>query len=411
MIRVSDLRNARAEIASRIANHCAHGPQSRGLPPEVKACGQYLGPTDGGSGQRGVHGTAAALRVLGSTEGSDARDLVPQLVRYLGDRLTIEKALRSEPDFLYFSRRLASEDHNVIKLSETLYALSFVPPAVCSTEELVQRIAQQLLAGLQGDSGWTYFLDQPGEAQVLPTAHAVRALARTGYDVAKPARWLLKRLSQTSGPSGAGHRADLSVRVYCLFVLAFSGIEHPPETRELKGLFKELWRKLEPLMADDVEQNVEYGRGDERYFVRVPWQLYLIPLAAKLSTLYRFASLGVQGRLAAILRSVGSPEGFIYPDSGYNCSARTNAILFDSLALIEDHVSRHPWKVVPGMIWDGLRAVAGSRLATFGGISTAVVFAAVSVRQWIAVSGRLSDLAPEILVSAVVILLSARKPR
>ena len=87
MINSARLEEARSEILQRFVNRCQKGPQISDLPNDVSACGQYL---DAGSRQRGLHGTAAALRVLSGSKDTEARSLSERIVSYLVSRTDIE---------------------------------------------------------------------------------------------------------------------------------------------------------------------------------------------------------------------------------------------------------------------------------------------------------------------------------
>src|ERR1051325_2079812 len=90
MITSADLRKSREVIASQFITQCNSGPQISGMPSTDAACGQFLG--DATSAQRGVHGTAAALRVLAEDGRPEARNLIPRLIRYVEERHKIELA-------------------------------------------------------------------------------------------------------------------------------------------------------------------------------------------------------------------------------------------------------------------------------------------------------------------------------
>ncbi len=414
MIRREDIAIAKRSIADRFLHHCKFGPQVKALPRDVKACGQFL--DEEGSRQRGMHGTAAAIRVLGADGSGDARALLPQLIQYVERRDEIELAtVTRDEDKAQLANQISRDDANVIKVSELLLALAFVERAVCPTEALCKKLAERLMNGRIDDRGWGYFLDRrEGEPQLLPTAHAVRALSMHGYSVGKPLEYILNALTTPSAGSAAVTRVDISVRVFCLYVLSFSknGQRTIPEER-LRRIFLSMWERLEPLLDfDDIEQNVEYSRNGEHYYVRVPWQLYLIPLACTLATRRTFASRAAQVRLGSVLRAVATKEGFLYPHSGEHVSSRTNAIVYDALTAIEDclpHTSS--WGLFPSYLMDRFRRALNSAYLTWAGYLFAAALIVVSILRWYRDGGSIKDLAPGLLSGITLLLLTVRKAR
>lgn len=392
---------AREGIATRFLRQCRDGPQSAGLAVDVKACGQRLDETE--SPQRGLHGTAAAIRVLAQHEHHEARALIPQLVRYVAERARVERPEVPES--------IRGDACNVIKISEALFALHHVDGAVAPTEDLRKELSERLLRASIAGRGWSYYTDLPQQVELLPTAFAVQALATEGYPVEGQVQSLVAAVSGRVTGEGRVGAADVSVKVLCLYVLAFgkAGQALVREV-ELKKPFMQLWAKLSSLLKnEDIEQNVEYDRRDEHRYVRVPWQLHLMALAARLAPFRSFAAYSVQSRLRSILTAATSPAGFLYPHSGAKVSARTNATLYGVLKVIQGRLPEVGWMLVPGVVVDFL---VNSRLTALVARAVAVVVGLVSVLSWVE-SGRseLAALAPNILSAVLLFLLSARRDR
>ncbi len=274
---------------------------------------------------------------LASLDNSEAKTAARRTVNYLTNRMTIEKL--SAPSHGKDERitKIADDESNVIKISELLYALSYVTASVASTEPLVSSLADHLRDGMSENRGWTYFLtDGRMSPQLLPTAYAIRGLAAHGFDVQEPIQFLMHELEFSAGQQ---RQTDISVRVLCIFVLSFlpSRPENVQESK-LRGWLARLWTQLEPLLGQDLEANIEYSDGDSHYYVRVPWQLYLICTASRLKPFRCFAAALAQRRLSSIVRAAGSEQGFFYPHSGDRVSTRTNGILYDVLCLIREEV-------------------------------------------------------------------------
>jgi hypothetical protein len=412
MIKSPQLRTAKALIARRFIAQCNDGPQVKGLPAGTKACGQFA--DERVSSQRGFHGTAGAIRVLGEEGRTDsrAREIIPGLIQYVERRASIEQELCANNHLPSLKEQLERDDANVIKLSELLFALSFVDVAVSDTEALRNLLAGRLCANMVNSSGWGYFLAKSDvEPQLLPTAHAVRALAEHGYPVDQPIEFLRSALTAKSS-NGKTKRADISVHVFCLYVLSFIKNPERVERRESRKEFLSLWRRLDTLLTDDIEQNIEYSRDDEHYYVRVPWQLYLLALASKLAPWRRFASRTAQLRLKSILEDVSSTEGFFYPHSGLRVSSRTNAVLYDVLSIIEGQLT-HRWELLltPAHLVDLIRTFLSSTWVKRFARLIALVLVAVSTYSWYHRGGHLAELAPELLAAIILLFVSGGKAR
>ena len=235
------LQKARSEILQRFVQRCQKGPQVSDLANHIRACGQYL---DAGSRQRGMHGTAAALGVLSSTKDAEARSLAESIVSYLVGRSDIELAI-PDTNQEQVHRQIDRDDHNVIKVSEVLFALSFVDGAVEGREVLKGRLVEALRKGIIHGEGWDYFLDHSKTPELLPTAFAIRALAEHGYenDIEGPVRFLLGFLRDPKEGSWRS-RADINVRALCLYVLTFSkGLDRLVDRSVLKKAMSALWRR------------------------------------------------------------------------------------------------------------------------------------------------------------------------
>ena len=384
------------------------GQQSRDLDPQdAAAFGQYLDQLP--SHHRGMHGTSAALRVLASVDGSEGRTAARRVVRYLTDRAAIEEVAPPPQGKEDRIRKVREDEQNVIKVSEVLYALSHVPRSVAETGSLVSDLAARLRAGMTQNRAWTYFLNESqAPPQLLPTAYAVRGLAAHRYDVGEPVQYLVRELQS---PMGRPRQTDISVRVLCVFVLAFlPSLPAGVEEGKLRGWLARLWNQLEPLLGQDLEANIEYSNGDSNYYVRVPWQLYLISAASRLKPFRCFASALAQRRLSSIVKAVGSEEGFFYPHSGDRVSSRTNGILYDVLWLIRDEIRSKAIFLIPFQIIDNVRVFFGSRRMKVSLTVLVLAIIVASIWSWTrAASASIADLGPGFAGALMLLILSARK--
>lgn len=351
------IAEARRRIQELFRDQCKHGRQTTALAAkEAAACGQFLQVRD--RPQRGLHGTAAAIRVLADDTDSDSVDLVKRMVHYLRNRDTCEPQSAA---------KCLRDNGNVIKISETIAALTSVPQTTTATSDIADKLASALRSNMKEDRGWSYFLDDTDEPEALPTAYACYALSKLGVDQAfqKSKHYLLNHLKKryTHSTDARDRDVDTMTDVFCLYVLALSdaGAETPSDRKVLAAIFDRVWRRLETLLNQDLEQNIEYWHQEETCYVRVPWQLYLLSLAAHYRFRGKFSSLVAQRQLMHILDKLNR-EGFLYPHSGKFLSARTYAILYEVLGKVQSHLNRENLFALL-RVWDYTRSILCSRVA------------------------------------------------
>lgn len=331
---------AKDQIRNLFLNQCTHGRQTRDLPGQAAACGQFLNVL--GSPQRGLHGTAAAIRVLGGDTRQETGDLVLRMVEYIRNRDVYEPGNR---------QKCTRDDNNVVKMSEAVIALQHVPPA----RDFVAELAQRLRSGIVQGHGWSWFLDDQGAPEPFPTAFACYALSSLGpaTEVDGARKYLMRCLQQSNLANGSGMKhADTITYVFCLYVMTIltAGQTNSEERQFLRGRFDRTWHRLEPLLGDDLEQNIEYWDGGETRYVRIPWQLYLLALASHYRVHRRFSSLAAQTKLVHILDMV-KDDNYLYPYSGKFLSSRTYAILYEVLETIHRNVEHR--RLFPlFLLWD-----------------------------------------------------------
>lgn len=391
---------ARHEIENLFLRQCRYGQQAQDLRPAATACGQFVGVGAETLRQRGLYGTAAAIAVLARSSSTDAAGCLAGLIDYVRNRSGYESDRPGQ---------LAKDEQNIIKTSELLYALTLVKPAVAGREELIALLAQRLLACKNIGGGWPYFADQAdADWEMLPTSYALRALHAWGYDVREPMTELLRRLRGAGSTTAGGTGADIAVEVLALYSIWSVNNGDASIGRVLRSEVKRRWKVLERLMEVDIEQNVEYWRGNETGYVRVPWQLYLMSLLAQLLPYRAFAGQRLQGALARLLRAI-TTAGFRYPHSGKLLSARTNAIAYEVLGDIER--SLKPYPLYLGPFWfDALRNLLASRMVAVIAGGTGLFLIGWSTVRWFAGGGEIVELAPDLIAGAILSLLSLRRP-
>lgn len=401
VISAHDLEQARTRVAQMIADHCRSGRQTMDLKDtSVASCGQFVGNDHDHPAvtQRGLHGTAAAIAVL-ARSGSEVRDtqmLLDRLLRYAESRHKGEANAGNPLPASHIDR----DETNVIKLSELLYAVSFV----AESNSVAARIRKRLVARLKAmavNNGWPYFSGTPdARPHLLPTAHAVLALSAVRETPEPAIQYLENSLrGDSAGAKNGIDEADISIRVFALYVLVFASRFNAgtPVSAELRTRFEEMWRRTSKLLGSEcIEQNIEYGTGSETFYVRVPWQLYMLALAARVR-FKRFATVSAQGRLRSIVSSMKAGE-FRYPHSGSQVSTRTNAIAHEVCGRILEERDR----------WSGLSwRVAADAVRTSPWLRRIALLICIGIAGWSLIAWFLYEfsvagLAPE-LVGAVVI--------
>jgi hypothetical protein len=317
------LRHASDHIESLFLETCLNGAQSADLPSGVFACGHYLDTP--GRNQRGLHGMAAAVRVLAQSSVPRAPEAVRGLVAYLEDRETLERNRPVSPvEDTSTEAWLARDNLKTIKNAEILYALSFVRRGVANVDRLVSTYVDRLAT--DNPHGWPVFLDEPpGSADLLPTAYAIRALASHGYSTARQQDYLRNAVVQDDS-----HTAPPYVRVLTTLAVAELGLLPAPD---IADILADLWTQLEPELALDVEAKIDFLRDRRHEYVYVPWQLYLLAAHASVNAWTSDSVARARTKLARVVSEV-SRGGYVYPASGGRLSTRTHGILYDVIQTV-----------------------------------------------------------------------------
>jgi hypothetical protein len=387
---------AQLKITQQFLQQCTHGAQTRRLPNEFAACGQFIAGEAEEIEQFGLHGISAALRVLAPCHSTECGAIVGRLVTYCEAIFGVNPSHQIDTNC-----DLKSEDkQNVIKLGELLYGLSFVTAAQADRGPLIRHIADQLLSSMRNDKGWGYFL-AGSVPELLPTAYAVRGLAQNGFDTRGPQRFLLDGLDMRKQFAHPSH-ADLTTAVACTYCLTFCGTVSDEEKTILRNAFLSEWRAFEPLLGEDFEQNLEYWHGKQTEYVRIPFQLYLLALAAEYS-FWRFASYYAQRSLQAVVDALRTGS-FKYSYSGECLSSRTNSIAFDVILVIRSRIRHRLWLNLANS-WDRVRVFFGSKTFRVSAALVAFSFVGWAVWEW-SKTGKVADLAPELLAGILMFFLT-----
>lgn len=395
-----------SSIRSRFDLLLEGGAQIRGLPDGMIAAGQYLNRFD--FEQRGLFGTAAAVLVLSCTpDSNDGLRKLQELVDYLRHREDIEPGLATDPEeAIEISRRIAVERLDTFKAADVVFALSRVPVTVLGRDvhlrELIQRIEAARLSG----GGWGTRLDTDVSSfDPLATAHVLRALAAASVPAKESdVEALIQHLrtgSGTESPYG---------RIFALTVVA--AIRLKTQRAFLKEEHRRLVATLRTQMSSPAEANYEYTVGRRQYYVRIPWQLYLIELTLRLFPSTKFFSFLWQQPLLAAAKLIESPVGFTYPSSGEAQSTRTHGITCELMRLISVSLATAPRMRAVGTTINTATQLAYSRVTSVAlWLAAAVIVGYTSVAWALSSQHTATELAPNFIAAAVLVLLQVVRAR
>lgn len=343
MISKDRVREARNRVERVIHDSCLNGRQSKVLPADQLACGQFIGEGARELEQKGLHGTAAALLVLARSNRENSQDAVARLVNWI-------KAYREENAEDVRDDKILQDRKNIIKTSEILFSLSNVGGGI-NVEDYKQQLAKTLINAKVERSGWSYFAGQGNSYEIIPTAYAVGALAHFGevQELEYPVRSLADDLRADIEAEEQRNPADYSAYILILYVLS----SLPKNIRDeyadaCERAVAHYWDRLRSLFDSDLEQNIEYWHKEtaENKYVRIPWQLYYVCASARIRPNFVFANFRANTRIENVVNKVLS-NGFVYPHSGHLISSRTYSIIYDTLGCVEDNWSRSIRFLVP----------------------------------------------------------------
>ena len=410
------LKIARQRIEQLFIDQCANGSQTTDMTDDsVAACGQFLGSDAKTVGQRGLHGTAAAIKVLSQVDDQRARALVPRLVKYAGDRHSIEHARKADSmaEQVLSDSKCTLDAQNVIKVGELLEAMAYAQQGAADVSVVLSELGSRLKNSIREGKGWYYFADEKRPPKMLPTAYAMMGLAAAGmYEDARIAeKYLTEELlrfyqSPSTSPEDSQTRA---IHIACLYTVTFrKRPDGQVDTEGLRGVFQALWKRSHAELAHDDEQNVEYWRHlNKSCYVRVPWQLYLLALAGHYSFGWNFSRSAAQNLLTRTVRTASAAGGFVYPHSGQRPSARTNAVLHEVLGSLAGLLQHRDLGILPQLSEVVARDLR-SWVARIIYLLVALAIIAYSLREACAAASPMwPQLAPGFIGAVVMLLLSA----
>lgn len=401
MIDVNRINRAKKIICTTILDQVENGAQSKEL-TDAFACGQFLKVAS--THQRGFHGTAAAIRVLAGYH-STYNEQLRKLLQYLEKADEYDKEKDTNDG-------LNRDLNNIIKSAEILYSLSYIHSGTANTENLKLTISEKLYKSKNDDGGWAYFADIKEESDMYFTSSVYLALKSHNYNnLQKTRSYLVEKLRYYKKENIPD---PTTFSKLCFIVYTFVKLKEYKSDKELKKLlievFKKLWRSEHCVINNDFEQNIEYPCKQRHYYVRIPWQLYLLSIANSLIPRY-FAQRKSIERLNTILNSIIDDNGFIYKQSGKNISTRTYSKLFEVLSNIEESFKLN-FKFYIFNAIDWIRTFFNSR--AFKNIISiiGIIIIGFIVFKWVKDGAiDMDSIAPSIIASLLILSLQLSKTK
>lgn len=394
-------------ITEKFRKQLENGLQNQDLHANYRACGQFL---ETQSPQRGMHGSIAALRVLATENQQQDIPTIKGLVKYLQKIIKIEQKAGQKNE-----AKVVSSKNNIVKKAELLYALSFVRSGTISTESFRNQINKELEQVFNG-RGWPAFVNSDNKTpKLIPSAYAFFALSKNGYTNLTDATkgFLLSEFESRVNKNTikVENTTDFATLVLSLFTLVF-GDSNPTKqnSRKYRAYLQYLWGSEFNIMEIDVEENIEYPMKSDHFYIRIPFQLYLLAISCKIN-IRIFTSAKSTRRLKAIYKNVMSDRGFIYPHASGAISARTYSIIYELFSIIKRQ-ARFNLRGYIFYVADQLRTFMSSRPVRIVLYSLLWLFMAITIYLWWCCPDvKIGGLAPPMVMFVIANLLGLSKRR
>ncbi len=391
------LQWAMTRIEEQFRDLLENGTQAAGMPEGIYAAGQHLNPYS--LNQRGFYGTSAALLVMSRTRPSPNRiGIIEGLIKYVADRETIEHDVPStEEDQAMLPARLFLDWNIAFKCADLLYALAAAPAAAAGREALLKKVLGILVAARRQAGGWAVDLDPVHDRDPLATASIVRGLHAAGVAVDSADLDLVRKDAAEPGS------VSPYVRCFCLLVMAEIG---DGDDKALK-IWRELFDILRHELHERTEANYEFVIRNRQYWVRVPWQLYLIASTAHCKPASLIFAPDIRRALLDCLQAVDSPEGYVYTAFGHMKSTRTYGILMDTLWIVRSRL--HTTRILSrlSLMANWTIRIVYARSSMWLALSAAFGLTGFGLYVWISGSaGRVAEVGPELAAAALLGIIS-----
>ncbi len=388
---------AMSRIEEQFRDLLDNGTQAAGIPLGVYAAGQHLNPYS--LNQRGFYGTAAALLVMSRSRPSPNRiGIIEGLIKYINDRPALEQGLLdTEEDQAMLPARLILDWKTAFKCADLLYALAATPPAVAGRETLLQNVLRRLEDGRRKTGGWSVDLDPSRDRDPLATASVIRGLHAAGVSVEPSDIDLVRQDAMTVG------RVSPYVRCVCLLVL----LEVNESDDSTVKIWNDLLDVLRPELHERTEANYEFTVGNRQYYVRVPWQLYLIASASICKPMSLIYTSDVRRALLDCVQAVDSSDGYVYTAFGHMKSTRTYSILMDTLWRVSKQLQTSKFLARTSLTANWAIRILYAQISARIALLAALGLAGLAAYAWLSESNsRLSAIGPELAAAVLLGLIS-----
>ena len=327
-INPNDLKAGLTEISNQVAEHCQDGNQNNGLENDTLACGQFYGDNVKERLQRGLHGTAAAILILLSSQKNEHVAIAKKLIVYAKNHKSIDS-------------KNSDDDLNIIKQSEILASIN----NLAEEHDYCKQLKNTLLSQQSASNGSCGFYIDDKLPSELATGYLILALYEyvTPSQITKSAKYLWEKQRKLESDKKSSDIYAIGLRSFILYVLSIcmkDGIEGVFTSKDLFSDIVNLWHYSSSHYNSQFEIFIEYYYNEKNSYIRLPWQIYLAH-ALLLSDSSYFYSKRFQ-RYLSVLNKSSLSGGYKYDFVGPYFSTRTNAILYSFLKFASEckpHVS------------------------------------------------------------------------
>ena len=330
MINPDDINKSQIEIEKLFYLQVENGQQSASINnPNASACGQFL--KEYHREQRGIHGTSAALYVLSHSHDQSQKVTIPKLFHYITNRQNIETNITNNQ----MDASIIRDSKNIIKIGEILNSLSNINTGIVPKDNYVQQLLNELTSFKKNRDGWGYFTDSPErDAELLPTIFAIKGILSIQSADDDAVRFVARECLNKIN-SNTIDNTSYAIVILGIYTLSFYDLANVAGLN-FKEIVSKLFSKNPMSLSEGNEMNIEYWYGEKHEYIRIPWQIYLIALAAKYSPI-QFSKLVTQERLKELVGSTLN-AGFKYVYSGPYISSRTNYIIYECLSHVKQNL-------------------------------------------------------------------------
>lgn len=418
------LRAARESVVEAFLLDCRQRSKAAELPEGLFASGQFFNEPK--RRQRGLHGTASALRVLASQQPSNqaANETASGILCYLKNRRSVElkiaelvqasrRATKSNEtdEVAYWAEKFRHDSLNTSKQAEVLYALAFVRPAHGDGQELVQETYSRILQGKAlDDNGWGWTLQNETTSDETATAFVIRSLHKNGFDTRNEGQWLR---SQLLSRHDTEHVDLLQCQADCLILQVLLEVGAVSQ-RESRQPFQRLWHKLSERLDEPDSLRRRWAESGKERTVLVHWQFHLAAVAYWVRPWRGFLSGSIQKCLVEAARAVSDTRTINRSYDESSVSTRHYMYFYDLIDICAGELGSNGLldnSVASGFARTEPIRKSLQRYAWLIPTAVATVITGIVLADWIQNGWSWRDLAPELIGPVIVgvIAIAARR--